>query len=180
MDLEHVRGTALWARFTEVERVYAEAFPRYDLGDYRSRMRRQVPAPGFEAVTARAGGELIGFAYGLPLTGSTWWDGLDPAPPDGFTAEDGARTFAVIDLAVRREHRGSGLGRRLMGELLAGRTEQRATLATAADEAAIRRMYERWGWTRVGRVPGQEGETEPWFDLFVLDLRAGSDSTGSP
>jgi ribosomal protein S18 acetylase RimI-like enzyme len=177
MDLEHLDGPAVQARFAEIEDVYAEAFPRYDLGDYRTRMSRQIPARGFEAVTARDEGALAGFAYGLPLSRSSWWDGLEPSPPDGFTTETGERTFAVIDLAVRPAHRGRGLGRRLMDELLAGRTEERATLATGVDEHENQRMYRRWGWRKAGRVPGQEGETQPWFDLYVIDLRGAEASS---
>ncbi|MFC5750491.1 GNAT family N-acetyltransferase [Actinomadura rugatobispora] len=179
MDLEHLDGTAVQERFAEIEGVYAEAFPRYDLDDYRTRMGHQIPARGFEAVTARDAGALAGFVYGLPLTRSAWWDGLEPPPPDGFTTETGERTFAVIDLAVRSAYRGRGLGRRLMDELLTGRTEERATLATGMDEHENQQMYQRWGWRKVGRVPGQEGETEPWFDLYAIDLR-GPEASSSP
>lgn len=173
MDVEHLDGTAVRARFAEIEGVYAEVFPRYDLGDYRTRMSRQIPARGFEAVTARHEGTLAGFVYGLPLSArSGWWDGLEPSPAAGFATETGERTFAVIDLAVRPAHRGQGLGRRLMDELLAGRAEERATLATGVDADENQQMYRRWGWRKAGRVPGQEGETQPWFDLYVIDLRA--------
>jgi GNAT superfamily N-acetyltransferase len=137
------------------------------------RMDRLLARFGFEAVAARRDRGLAGFAYGAPLsTGSPWWDGLDPSPPEGFTAETGGRTFAVIDLAVRPSHRGSGLGRLLLDDLLAARPEERATLATAPHEHEVRAMYRRWGWRHVGRTPGGEGETEPWFELYVSALRA--------
>ncbi|TDD28234.1 N-acetyltransferase [Actinomadura sp. KC06] len=119
-----------------------------------------LASPGFEAVTARHEAGLAGFAYGAPLSaGSRWWDGLEPAESADFTSESGRRTFAVIDLAVRPARRGQGLGRRLMDELLAGRREERATLATAPDEHEIQSMYRRWGWRHVGRTPGRPGET---------------------
>lgn len=172
MDIEHLDGDATRERFGEIEAVYAEAFPDYDLGDYRTRMRRLLASPGFEAVTARDDDALAGFAYGARLAGASWWEGLEPAPPAGFTAETGRRTFAVIDLGVRLSHRGRGLGRRLLDELLAGRAEERATLATAPHEHEIQAMYRRWGWRHVGRTPGGEGETEDWFDLYVIALRS--------
>ncbi|QFG22355.1 GNAT family N-acetyltransferase [Actinomadura sp. WMMB 499] len=172
MDLAHLTGTEAQQRLGEIEPLYAEAFPESDLDDYRWRMRRQMASPGFEAVTARQAAALTGFVYGLPLpAGTTWWDGLEPAAPAGFTTETGARTFAVIDLAVRRTHRGRGLGRRLLDELLAGRTEERATLATAPHEQANQEMYRRWGWRQVGRVPGGAKETLAAFDLYAIDLR---------
>ncbi|MEU8346654.1 GNAT family N-acetyltransferase [Spirillospora sp. NPDC048832] len=180
MDIEHLDGDGARACFGEIEAVYAEAFPVYDLGDYRARMERLLARPGFEAVTTRREGGLAGFAYGAPLpTGSPWWDGLEPSPPEGFTVETGRRTFAVIDLAVRPSLRGSGLGRRLLDDLLGARPEERATLAAAPHEHEIQAMYRRWGWRHVGRTPGDEGETEPWFDLYVIALRAAPEDSSS-
>lgn len=179
MDIEHLDSEAVRHRLGEFEVVYAEAFPRYDLGDYRARMRRLLARPGFEAVTVRHEGALTGFVYGAPLSAEpSWWDGLDPAPTPGFTTETGRRTFAVIDLAVRPSHRGRGLAHRLLDELLTGRQEERATLATAPNEPEVQAMYRRWGWRHAGRTPGGEGETEPWFDLYVIALR-GPDASSS-
>ncbi|WP_170180566.1 GNAT family N-acetyltransferase [Actinomadura pelletieri] len=143
-------------------------------------MGRQLASPGFEAVTARSEGALTGFVYGLPLpTRTAWWKGVNPAPGAGFTDETGRRTFAVIDLAVRAVHRGRGVGRRLLDELLSGRAEERATLATVPEERQNQAMYQRWGWRYVGRVPGAEGETDPWFDLYVIALRSDPEASSS-
>ncbi|GAA1801685.1 GNAT family N-acetyltransferase [Actinomadura chokoriensis] len=180
MDIEHLDGDGARARFSEIEAVYAEAFPGYDLGDYRARMAGLLARSGFDVVTARRDGVLAGFAYGTPLPiGSHWWDGLKPSASEAFTAETGERTFAVIDLAVRPSHRGSGLGRRLLDDLLTARPEERATLATAPHEHEVQAMYRRWGWRHVGRTPGGEGETEPWFDLYVMALRAAPEDNSS-
>ncbi|MFI0353429.1 GNAT family N-acetyltransferase [Actinomadura sp. 9N407] len=171
MHLEHLDGAGTRDRLGEIETVYAEAFPRSDLGDWRARTGRQITFSGFEAVTARLDGALAGFVYGLPLSArSSWWEGLEPVPPPDFITETGARTFAVIDLAVRPVHRGQGMGRRLLDELLAGRAEERATLATAPDDRDVQRMYRRWGWRHVGRTPGQPGEAEAAFEIYVIDL----------
>lgn len=180
MHTDHLDGEATRDRLGEIEAAYAESFPRSDLGDYRTRMRRLIAASGFEAVVARKEGALAGFAYGAPLTaGSRWWDGLEPAASADFVSESGGRTFAVIDLAVRPSHRHQGLGRRLLDELLAGRPEERATLATAPRDREIQAMYRRWGWRHVGRTPGEPGETEPWFDLYVIALRSPPDASSS-
>ncbi|WP_116025739.1 GNAT family N-acetyltransferase [Thermomonospora umbrina] len=169
---ERLNGAQTMGEFDQIQEVYVAAFPDYSLADHRMRTERQAASPGFETVTARVDGVLVGFAYGLPLSArSTWWEGLEPAAGEDFVAETGSRTFAVIDLAVLPAHRGRGLGRRLMAELLGGRSEERATLATNPNKRALQEMYERWGWRKAGRVPGGEGETQPVFDLYVIDLR---------
>jgi ribosomal protein S18 acetylase RimI-like enzyme len=179
--LAHLDGHAILERFAEIRTVYAAAFPHNSLEDHRWRTSRQAASPGFEAVVAQAGdGEIIGFAYGLPLAAdSSWWNGLTPDPGEGFTTETGARTFAVIDLAVLPDHRGRGLGRRLMDELLRGRPEERATLATHPSETGNQAMYERWGWRRAGQVPGGEHTTSAVFGLYVIALRDGPDASRS-
>jgi ribosomal protein S18 acetylase RimI-like enzyme len=171
-ELVHLDGHGTLENFKEIQRVYAEAFPAYDLDDHRWRTSRQAEASGFATVIAQLSGRFLGFVYGLPLRSDTsWWDGLQPPPENGFTTETGSRTFAVIDLAVLPAHHGHGLGRRLMDELLRARPEERATLATNPRHRAVQAMYERWGWRRVGQVPGKDRTTQPQFDLYVIALR---------
>jgi len=171
VELDRLDGAATMDHFDEIQAVYHQGFPTYDLGDHRTRTTRQAGLPGFTTVTARVDGELVGFIYGFPLAGPGWWDGLDPAPAEGFTTETGGRTLAVIDLVVLPSQRGQGLGRRLMDELLAGRSEERATLCSGLHEVDNQKMYERWGWHRIGRIPGGPTTTEPWFELYVIALR---------
>ncbi len=171
VDVVELDGAGTLAIFDEVQTVYHQAFPEYDLDDHRRRTTRQANSPGFATATVRRLGVLLGFAYGLPLRPeSTWWRGLTPPAEEGFAEESGRRTFALIDLCVVPEERGLGLGRRLVTELLGTRAEERATLATAPDEVEVQRMYERWGWSKVGRVPGSPGSTEAHFDLYVIAL----------
>ncbi len=171
VELSRLDGPATLALLDEIQVVYLLAFPGYSLADHTMRTTKQAASPGFSAITARRDGRLAGFVYGLPLPErSTWWHGLDPPRPAEWTRETGSRTFALIDLAVHPDERGSGLGRRLVGELLGSRPEERTTLATDPHKPEVQRMYERWGWSKVGRVPGGPGTTQPVFELYVVGL----------
>jgi hypothetical protein len=41
----------------------------------------------------------------------------------------------------------------------------------APQETGNQQMYQRWGWHKVGRVPGGPGTTHPVFDLYLITLR---------
>jgi GNAT superfamily N-acetyltransferase len=86
-----------------------------------------------------------------------WWHRTDQPAPDEVKA---SAKLAVMEWAVLPGRRGAGIGRRLMDELLRGRSERYATLRVnpAAD---ARSVYERWGWRRVsstrpGKMPGMD------------------------
>ncbi|MBA9003073.1 GNAT family N-acetyltransferase [Thermomonospora cellulosilytica] len=156
--------------------VYADAYgvdPSERKTDaFRERAGKGMEREGFELVTAEADGDLVGFAFGYPLpAGNTyWWEGLRPEPPEGFTVETGTRTFVLAEIEVRRAWQGRGVGRRLHDELLSGRSEERATLATNPKAADTHAVYEAWGWQMVGQVPGTSGDYFDAYDLFVLPL----------
>lgn len=179
-EFTHLDGQETLSRLQEIQQVYAEAFPSYDLADHQWRTSRQAQTSSFSAVIAHMSERIVGFVYGLPLTAATgWWDGMEPPPENGFTNETGNRTFAVIDLAVLPDQRGHGLGRRLLDELLRSRREERATLAADPQDKGAQAMYERWGWRKVGRVPGGEHSTEAVFDLYMIALRDEGAATSS-
>src|SRR5262249_58759633 len=93
----------------------------------RSGVRRRQP--GFVLAEARHGRYLVGYASGMPLRPSTsWWRDLTAQLPAEVTAEHPGRTFALADLVVRASWRRQGIARALHDLLLAGRTEERATL----------------------------------------------------
>ena len=137
---------------------------------FRARATKQLERPGFDLVAARADGVLVGFAFGYSLQPDThWWVGLEPDPGAAFAQETGNRTFVLSEIEVRRAWQERGLGRAVHDALLQDRSEERATLATGPDHQA-QSVYERWGWGKVGRVPGTEGEYYSAYDLFVLPL----------
>ncbi|WNI14698.1 GNAT family N-acetyltransferase [Actinacidiphila sp. ITFR-21] len=138
---------------------------------FEERARKQFDRSGFDLVTAHAANMLVGFAFGYRLkAGDThWWGGVEPEPYADFLAESGSRTFVLSEIEVRRTWQSQGIGRRLHDALLGDRPEERATLATGPD-APAQAVYEGWGWRKVGRIPGDDGDYLSAYDLFVLPL----------
>jgi ribosomal protein S18 acetylase RimI-like enzyme len=75
--------------------------------------------------------------------------GLITPVPDGFTDEDGRRTFAVNEIMVCPEWQRQGVARSVHPELLSGRPEQRATLLVEPDNVPAQAAYASWGWRKV-------------------------------
>ncbi|MBV9313943.1 MAG: GNAT family N-acetyltransferase [Pseudonocardia sp.] len=159
-------------------RLYYDAFsrppytwPEHGEGEFRRGLSRLARDATLGIVTARAGDELIGFAYGHTLRPDThWWDGFITPVPEDVTQEWEGRTFALIDFVVAESWRGYGTGRRLHDTLLGDRPESRATLAVEPVAHETRALYERWGWRVVGRLRGPATDFAPEFDIMVRDL----------
>lgn len=162
----------------ELSDAYADAYgelPGEDTGEkssaFHNRATKALEAPNYSLVTGRVGGELAGFAFGYSLRrGTSWWDGLQPEPPEGFTVETGARTGVMAEIEVRRAWQGQGIGRRLHDAFLSHRSEERATLATNPNADSTHALYNGWGWQRLGTVPGGPGAYYPEYVLFLRPL----------
>ena len=138
---------------------------------FRDRATAALQAVNYSLVTAHVGDQLVGFAFGYGLQPERgWWDGLQPEPPDGFTIETGSRTVVLAEIEVRRAWQGQGIGRRLHDTFLSQRSEERATLASNPQTVDTHALYERWGWQRVGIVPGKPGAYYREYVRFVLPL----------
>lgn len=158
--------------------VYADAYGVELEGDkiraFRNRATKALDRPRYGLLTAQDGKQVVGFIFGYALpAGSSWWDGLTPAPPSGFTDEDGSRTFALAEIEVRAAWQGKGVGRALHDAMLNARREERATLATGPQADAARALYERWGWQAVGKIPGKTNSYFSEYSLYVLPLPRG-------
>ncbi|MGH3899364.1 MAG: GNAT family N-acetyltransferase [Pseudonocardiaceae bacterium] len=156
--------------------VYADAYDVEPDGEktaaFRTRATKALDRPRYGLLTARDGTRIVGFVFGYALSaGTSWWDGLTPAQTEGFTGEDGTRTFALAEIEVRRAWQGESIGRLLNDTVLAQRQEQRATLATGPQADAARAIYEGWGWQPVGKIPGKSGSYFSEYALYVLPLR---------
>lgn len=146
--------------------VYAE--PPYleteeHVAAYMQRFAEESFRPGFSLVIAEIGTEVVGYAYGHSFPADEWWPEADYQP----IQTKGRAKFAVIELAVRKPHRGKGIGTQLMKTLLDGRPEELATLCSNP-AATARQMYQRWGWQPVA-IAHPTGI--PPMDVLVLRLR---------
>jgi GNAT superfamily N-acetyltransferase len=152
--------------------VYAEAPYRRDEGggQLARRFAVQRRQPGFVLAEARHGDYLVGYASGMPLRPSTsWWRNPTAPLPEQLTAEHPGRTFAVADLLVRASWRRQGIGAALHNLILAGRSEERATLTVLPAAIPAQRAFRAWGWHKVARTrdpsPGS-----PVYDVLLTTL----------
>ncbi|NED57582.1 GNAT family N-acetyltransferase [Micromonospora aurantiaca] len=147
--------------------AHADDGPRYTAERYEQQLAAHMPREGWELVTAYVDDELVGYVYGFPLgPDSHWWDGIHEPVPDGFTDEDGQRTYAVCELLVRRSWQRRGIARALHDALLSTRREARATLLVRPDNVAAQQAYDSWGWQPAGWLrPTREGA--PLFEVRV-------------
>jgi GNAT superfamily N-acetyltransferase len=187
-ELRSFDAHAAQAELDSLVAVYLEVYPTNGDGFHsESRYRRQITGhmttPGWKLVTATLGGETAGYAYGFPLPASTrWWSGLLTSVPSGFADEDGHRTFAISEVLVRSLWRRQGIARALHDELLADRTEDRATLLVEPDNNPAQMAYARWGWQKVAQLR-PSWENAPIFDVLVRPLNPApmsSTASGQP
>ncbi len=162
----------------EVCALYDEAFsvapfvwPDGESARHRNMLERLTLDPTFGIALAEIASDLVGFVYGFALKSDTnWWDGFQQPVPAELTREWPDRTFAVIDLAVRSDHRRHGLGKHLLDTLLVSRAEERATLAVQPQSAESHAFYAAiGGWRLIGRQD-TPGFVSSQFDIYVSEL----------
>jgi hypothetical protein len=153
--------------------VYAES--PYEWGAehaelFCKRFAGQCRDAGFSLVEARDGGKLIAFGFGVTLAPTTpWWQNLVTPLPDDVTHEHVSRTFALVELLVRRPWRRRHIAEAIHARLIRDRHEERATLTVLPAADAAQAAYVKWGWRTVAQkrnpLPGS-----PVFDVLVREL----------
>jgi GNAT superfamily N-acetyltransferase len=183
ITLELLDGTQTAGHADELQALAAEVYadPQYrqDAQDARQaaelagRLRVQRRQPGFALAEARHGEYLVGYALGMPLRPSTsWWRHLTAPLPADLTTEHPGRTFALAEVLVRAPWRRQGIGRDLHDLLLAGRSEERATLTVWPAAAPAQSAFQSWGWRKVARTREPEPGS-PVLDVLVRPLPGG-------
>jgi ribosomal protein S18 acetylase RimI-like enzyme len=161
----------------DVEGAVAEAFagaPYFKTAaDIRATFKRfdsQTRKDGFLLSAVRGDGRLVGLAYGYPLSADTgWWkDVLEPVSAD-LTREDGRRSFAIFELAVRPDWQRRGVGRAVHDRLTRGLRNERVILNCRPDAEAAQAFYRSLGYRRATSVI--PWKNAPLYDVMLLDLR---------
>jgi GNAT superfamily N-acetyltransferase len=171
-----LNGEQALAHLDELRGLYLDVYaePPYGWGVshadlFVERFQVQARQDGFALVEARHATELVGMAFGVTLKPSTpWWQNLLEPLPETVTTEHPGRTFAVVELLVRKPWRRQHIARELHDRLLAGRPEDRATLTVLPAAIPAQRAYAKWGWQRVAQkrnpLPGS-----PVFDVLLKE-----------
>ncbi|MFD4661432.1 GNAT family N-acetyltransferase [Kitasatospora sp. NPDC058444] len=118
----------------------------YRVGAFLERLDRHMTEPGFELVLGYDRDVPVGYAYGNTVdAGDPYWKRMAEPLPDGFTD---TAVLAIREIGVRTPWRGTGTARRIHDELLAHRTEDRATLMVnpLAGDGKVQALYETWGY----------------------------------
>lgn len=129
---------------------------------FRDRLLTDVHRPGFTALIARSAagieGIATGWTTGTPFrTDRAYPQVAEQLGPDRL-AECVLGAFEVDELGVQERARGTGLGRRLLSELVSDVPDGRAWLLTAANATDTIAFYHRVGWHQVTPRPGTEND----------------------
>lgn len=149
-DVHDVPGDEVFTHWDELARVYQDAFAEHPYNEpadavdgFRRRLDDQFRTPGFRLIGAFTRRRMIGFGCGHTLEpGASWWHSSRTTVPPELATETGGRSFVVRELAVVSACRGMGVGRSLLGALLARRTEERAVL-TVPPETAVAQLLQK-------------------------------------
>ncbi|MET9993685.1 GNAT family N-acetyltransferase [Streptomyces mutabilis] len=144
----------LSAHVDEALAVQAAAF---GLGPDEVAVRRQIVLrhmtyPGARALGATAGGDLVGFVYGMPNDRSHWWSTVvEPylrAQGNDAWLDD---SFVITELHVHPAHQKHGVGRTLITTITDAATQPRSILSAIDTESPARGLYRSLGYQDLAR-----------------------------
>ena len=162
----------------ELSDLYSEGYaePPYEWGQehaelFVQRFEGQRQQAGFRLIEARDTGQLVGVGFGVTLLPSTlWWQKLTAPVSEDISLEYPNRTFAVVELLVRRPWRRRHIAEEMHNRLLSNRDEERATLTVLPAAEAAQAAYRKWGWQRVAQKRNPLPDA-PIFDVMVKQLK---------
>jgi GNAT superfamily N-acetyltransferase len=102
--------------------------------------------PGYRAVGAWLGQDLVGFAYGHDARPGQWWrEQVAPALAQVGLAGWLDDAYVLVELHLLPAHHGQGLGQALLAGLVGPVTRRRLLLSTDDLDTRARRFYRRNG-----------------------------------
>lgn len=112
---------------------------------------------GFRLALAHDGERVAGLSWGYAGERGQWWaDRVSAALPEVATDWIGGH-FELVELGVRTEARGRGIGSALLTTILGALPHDRALLTTDADPRDPgHRLYAATGWSLLGTMPTGE------------------------
>jgi ribosomal protein S18 acetylase RimI-like enzyme len=118
------------------------------------RLPRHTAREGFVFLAALADGAVAGFGYGYTGEYGQWWTdhvsrSLSPAQRAEWLDP---RHFEIVELHVRPARQRSGIGSRLLAQLLTRQPHDRALLSTQRSSRKARRFYAKNAWTELAEV----------------------------
>lgn len=120
---------------------------------------------GFLCTIAYDGAEPVGYAYGAPSApGREWWRETGYSPADATST-----TYALSELMVRPDWRGTGAAQQIHTGHLTQRTEHLSVLLVDATHPKVKALYESWGYVKVGEQ--KPFEDSPVFDVMLKTLK---------
>ncbi|MFH8407613.1 GNAT family N-acetyltransferase [Streptomyces sp. NPDC018019] len=178
MDVDYQRydGTSVKAITDELIEVYARVYdtppyigdPFFSAASFRERLEAAFDSEGFETVTARQDGRIVGYVHGATLPADKpWWTSLGARRPAQLRAlADAGQVFWLRELMVLPEVQNRGLGRKLHDTVIAGRAESTTTLTCIIDNQPAHDAYLRWGYTVMGQI--KHAPESPLYDAMYL------------
>ncbi|NUS71849.1 MAG: GNAT family N-acetyltransferase [Corynebacteriales bacterium] len=142
--------------------------PFFSAAAAAARVNGALDMPGFEVLTARHEGTLIGFVFGVTLTpDKPWWASHRDDIPDKLAeAVRKNEIFWLRELLVVNEWRDRGVGRHLHDTLISGRPESMTVLTCISDNQPAHAAYLRWGYTIFARI--KHAPESPIYDAMLL------------
>ncbi|HEV8556680.1 MAG TPA: GNAT family N-acetyltransferase [Actinophytocola sp.] len=180
VEFTFVDGETAGQHLDELAALYTEVYaePPYEWGDehlalFKKRFAAQRQRDGFTLIEAREQGQLVAFGFGITLLpNAPWWQNLTTPVDEALTKEYPNRTFALVELLVRRPWRRQHVAETIHNLLLKDRIEERATLTVLPAAEAARAVYRKWGWQKVAEkrnpLPGS-----PVFEVMVKIVEKG-------
>jgi ribosomal protein S18 acetylase RimI-like enzyme len=143
------------AALDELLAIYAAAMGAHadELPSRHAIMERHAGNPGFRALAVSSPDrrEFVAFTYGFRGVPGQWWHDVVRA---GLEAKAGYQTASrwlddvmeIAEVHVDPGYQSRGIGRRMMIELVDGRTEHTALLSTRDAATPARRLYRSLGF----------------------------------